>query len=538
MGARSLLALLLAFTLIAAACSGDDSAPDAGPEPETDVPAQEPEQEPESDDSGSADDSSGEDAVAEPPVDEPTSDTGSPPDPYAFLPFAPAPELFAQPEAAATASEQLTAMWRTVTDIVLGDRRAADANLWSEMDRSAQQAAPDIVLAAVSASASLSVETLSAIEAYATAGAAAGYDPEITDFFSARAEGAAAIRQLNQLIYDAVDIGRTMSHDGRACLAAAIVGDGDDCEDDPEADALITQLIADSEAVAPDELDEADDGLPPEFDFCATWDPVLTDLGGLAQIFDLLVEGALIEFRFLGREECRFQAELDGGPEAEIVWGPQQATDAYTELYAQVVAAGIESPFDENVYDNDADEVAQPKLRETIVAHMMAGAGAADLIGGVAEPHARLGLITIAYMSAVELWWQQMILDLGLDTAEDPDQVVFDAFFGCVPDPFQRPLDTSGCSAEEARAAELVLFTVEYSDFRIGAEEQDIVDWEDVQEVFPLCQIWAAVLQAIPADQAMRIDFQVVQLSTEDLLAMEGCDTGIAQPGTEVDDGG
>ncbi len=524
MRGRRILAVLMAFALLAAACSSGDSVPEQATEPPVGS----------SDDSGgteTTDDGAPEEpaeatpAPTEPPAPAP-SGIPAPPDPTDFLPYAPVPEIAEPPAAEATAPQHIAAMFLRVAQEVLGDRRAADAGLISEFDSSAPFNTPDLVLAAVSAASSISVETFSVVEAYATVGAAAGYDPAFTEYFTVRADAAAALGAFNALIYQASIGARAFGLEGKTCVVEAILENRTSCEDDAAADQLIADLVAATDALEfPEAPDEPDDHIPDDVDFCALWAPVMVELGTIAPIFELLVADALLDSRFLGRADCRVEA---GGDE-ELVWGPQQATDAYTTLYAEVVAVSIPAPFDEAAYDNDPFDVLVPKERDTITAQLAATSEAATgLIGGVAEPRARLGLIVAAYLGAAEVWWQDF-LRTQVDGSDDETDA-FQLIFECAGPDFDR-VDTDCSTAERAIIDTVRGLDLELSGNGTSADGDDVVAWEDVQAAFPLCDIWAAILVAIPPDQAQRIDFQVNQLGTEDILGMVGCDTGIAQSG-------
>lgn len=446
---------------------------------------------------------------------------GSPPDPWVLIAPVPPVELPAV-ESAADAVAQIEAMFSDVTVFLAGDSRTADSGMLDIIEnRKVVEFTPDLVLAIFASVTGNAADTYGVIQAHATTGLTAGFDPDSAEYFEVRQRAATALRDANAGVYDLVVRAQTLSFAGRSCVARSLLGDDEPCEEDVAAQPFQDEFFALADFELPDELNDFDDQLARAADLCSLWTNIKTDLGAeLVESVDLLIGGSLIDNRFLGRSDCRRDEGLDQYAE----WDIAVEGSEFAPVFAAVVEAGAAAEYDEAVYDLDDYQAGLAIQRATMVEVAAAAAPVAQASWrSIAEPNARLGLLFIAYGGELEAWFQTVVLTGGFDADEDP-YVGLDGLAPCAPLRFGAA-DLSACGAEE-RAIATALNSIDLSryDHQIVAPHE-IIDWEDVSPRLDLCAVWAAALGGADAEATRRIDFQMSQLSLGDLIGVGDCET-------------
>ncbi len=515
-----LLHALLVMSFVAAACGNSDGAPDGdlgdGGADASVVSSEEP----------AADAAADTGPLASNP--EPlASNSGAPPDPWALIAPA-APLELPVVEPAADAPAQIQAMFSDVAAFIATDRRSADGGMLDVMEqRRADDDTPDLVLAIFASLTGSGADTYGIVQAHAALGLAAGFDAESAPYFEVRQRAATVLRDANVGAYDIAVRARNLSFAGRSCVASALLGDATSCDDDPAAEALIDELAVVSDLELPDELDDFDDQLSRATDLCLLWVDIRAELGAeeLERV-DRMLDGSLIDNRFLGRSECR----RDEGLERYAEWDVAAGGAMFAPLYEAVVAAGAAAGYDEAVYQLDDYQAGVVVQRATM--NDIAGAAAPiarSTWTTVDEPNARFGLLAIAYLGGLEAWFQSTVSAGGFDAAEEPTTALSELVpCGVFLDP---RADLSSCSPEE-RAIGEALRTIDLGKYynRLVAPK-DIIDWEDVAPRLDLCDVWLDAFGQASSDDQSKIDFQLSQLGLDDLIGVSECDTGIVGSG-------
>lgn len=454
-------------------------------------------------------------------------DSGAPPDPWVLIaPAAPLDLPVVEP--AADSRAQIEAMFSDVAAFIATDRRSADGGMLDVMEeRRAKDDTPDLVLAIFASLTSNGADSYGIIQAHAAMGLTAGFDPESARYFEVRQRAATALRDANVGAYDIAARARNLSFRSRSCIASALLGDTTSCDDDPAAEALIDELAVVSDLELPDELDDFDDQLSLAADLCSLWVDVKAELGPeQLERVDRILDGSLIDNRFLGRSECR----RGEGLERDAEWDVAAGGAMFAPLYEAVVAAGAAGGYDEAVYQLDDYQAGVVVQRATM--NEIAGAAAPiarSTWTTVDEPNARFGLLTIAYLGALEAWFQSTVSAGGFDAAKEPTTALSELVpCGAFLDP---RADLSSCSPEE-RAIGEALRTIDLGKYynRLVAPK-DIIDWEDVAPRLDLCDVWLDAFGQASSDDQSKIDFQLSQLGLDDLVGVGECDTGIVGSG-------
>ncbi|MCB0990133.1 MAG: hypothetical protein KDB16_04080 [Acidimicrobiales bacterium] len=442
------------------------------------------------------------------PTTAPANDEGqllAPPDGFDTIRFAPPPSGAATPPTPTSDNEHVAHMFDTIADLVLNDQRAVDAVMIDQFDRGADDESPELVLASFSASASISIDIYGTIDAFSQAALGAGLDPEYANYWSVRSEAARVFVAYNQAAYDLLDQARGLDRLGRSCVAAFLLQGDKSCEHNADAETINRAFDdLDDTTEVPDELDDFDDQYPAGFinadtgqrySLCDEWDPTIERLGAQTmELFDALVDDSWLDSRFLGRSECRRDADLD----EDASWDMNPGRAAFAQVFAALVEAGAASEYDEAVYDSDDEERYLAVGLATGVALSEAlDMKAAEVLPTVQEPQARLALASIAD-SAAHYRWLLGLAQASPDGFADIDFIA--ELLGCAD--FASDPD-NGCTDDQFDELDHIMTAT------FGRDLEGVVDWDDVAEDLELCRLWNEALSSVDPATATKVAFQV-----------------------------
>lgn len=449
-----------------------------------------------------------------------------PPDGFAILGFPDPPSGPAEPPTSASDPEHIAAMFSAIADMVLADQRAIDGVLIESFARSAESEAPELVLSSFASSASLSVDVYGTIDRFATTALDGGLDPEFSSYWQVRSEAANVFIGYNQAAYDLIAEASALDRRGLECVAEFLLDGSASCDDHPEAERINEAFDVLNDSVElPDELDDFDDQVPDfsidtetleRYSLCNEWQPTIDRLGPeTAELFDALVDDSWLDSRFLGRSECRWEADLD----EDASWDPEPGQTAFAELYAALAATASTQDYDETTYDNASGDdyrsitVATGQALATTLA-----AEARRLLPTVVEPKARLGLASIAYGAEYFTW----NLDLAAQSPTgylEPDFVA--ELVGC------DDSSEDGCTDEQIDRLRAL-----YSALSLSLE--GAVDWDDAAEDLELCALWKDALGSLAEADRLKAAEQVDSMYVEGpdtyfdrFIGLRECETGI-----------
>lgn len=432
------------------------------------------------------------------------------------------------------AAAQVEAMFRDVATFMANDPRSADGGLLDVIEeRSAQQGAPDLVLAIFASVTGHAADAFGIVQAHSSAGLGVGFASAEEDYFEEQQQIATKLRDANAAVHDITIRAQALTNQGRSCIAEALMEDYFGCGEDAATDALLADFETAIDIGLPEGAGAFYNRVFATSEVCLLWDNVAAEVGaGQVERLDLFTGGWLMDSFFLGRAACRSDAGLEPYPlpdgaggrtafgsvyDAVVDTAPQIADDVTAAM--ALYEAGLLRPEDY--------ATVVPFERPAIAAVSAAVAPVARATWrSVDEPHARLGLLFIAFGGELEAWYQAEIAEQGFGYLPErpagpelPAEV--DSLAPCAPI-LEPTTDLSACGQEERRIAE-ALDRLSLGSFSSVKAPHSIVDWVATDDAVDLCGAWAEATGQTSAETNAHIEFALWRFGLEKLLGLERC---------------
>ncbi len=312
-------------------------------------------------------------------------------------------------------------------------------------EQDAAERAPDLYLAGLASKLSRSADANAIVAAHARAGLAGNFGPGYDTAFESLLVTAEYFRSSDLSLYDLVQRSRELSLNDRRCLADTIRSTYGICGSGMQ------ELVEEAESLAKIAVDSLAP-TPLGHSVCSLWLDVQPDISPeQLQLARARLADTPFDRWILGWQECAFtdaSGEQFSAPELEIA-----GATTLRPVFDGVVAAALSPDLD---IEFDSINGAEWKVAQRTVSVIVADAAATRAqfeLASVIDPKTRFVLVSLAYATSLEAWYQRTAIDGGFDDPETSGNGVA-GIAPCVAYGGYEP--ATGCDENERVAADAV----------------------------------------------------------------------------------